>query len=207
MRRVVAVVVGTVILLGGCGIPRDDRARAVGPDAVPLGLSDPTTTTSTTTSTIASVPTTPPRPTTTVATEMVRLYYVDGENVNFVVLEMVSPARDQTVFNDLAHRVGLRSGLRTSIPESPEALLRSIDVREGGATVDLVRATLEQVAGAEQRTMFAQVVLTLTARPGIGTVRFTSNGAPVSAVTQDGSLKDVVSKDDYPGWAANTGVQ
>jgi hypothetical protein len=38
-------------------------------------------------------------------------------------------------------------------------------------------------------------------------VRFTSNGAPVSAVIEDGSIKELVSKDDYPTWAAGTGVQ
>jgi len=190
--------------LSGCGIPRDDHARSVGPE-VPLGLSETTTTTtSTTTTTIANVPTTAPRPTTTVATEAVRIYYVDGDSVNFVAPEVPSPVSEQNVLDDLAHRVGMRSGTRTSIPET---LLHSINVRGGAATVDLVGATLEQVVGAEQRTMFAQVVLTLTARPGIGTVRFTSNGAPVSAVIEDGSLKEVVSKDDYPSWAANTGVQ
>jgi spore germination protein GerM len=135
---------------------------------------------------------------------MVRLYYVDGETVNYVSLEMASPVTDLTVLNDLAHGIGRRGGLRTSIPD---ALLKSIDVREGAAIIDLVSATLEGVAGAEQRTMFAQVVLTFTARPGIGTVRFTSNGAPVGAVIEDGSIKEVVSKDDYPTWAKNTGIQ
>ena len=186
MMRVAAIVIGLVVLLGGCGIPRDDRARAVGAP-VPLGLSE-TTTTSTTTTTVPAVSTTTPRPTTTVATEMVRLYYVDGENVNYVSLGLASPVTDLTVLNDLAHGVGRRGLLRTSIPE---ALLKSI-VRQGAAIIDLVGATLEGLAGAEQRTMFAQVVLTFTARPGIGTVRFTSNGAPVSAVVEDGNIKEVV---------------
>jgi spore germination protein GerM len=203
VRRALAVI-GVAVVLGGCGIPHDDRARAIGPDAIPLGLSDTTTTTSTTTTTIPSVPTTTPRSTTTILTEAVRMYYVDGDSVNFVTLTLPSPVTDLTVLDDLAHRTGLRSGLRTSIPE---ALLKTIDVKEGGAVIDLVGATLEQLAGGEQRTMFAQVVLTFTARPGIGTVRFTSNGAPVSAVIEDGSIKDVVSKDDYPTWAASTGLQ
>jgi spore germination protein GerM len=201
MTRIAATVLGLAVLLGGCGIPRDDRARVVG---APVPLSETTTTTSTTTTTIPSVSTTAPRPTTTIATEMVRLYYVDGESVNYVSLQLASPVTDLTVLNDLAHGVGRRGGLRTSIPD---ALLKSIDVREGAAIIDLVSATLDGVAGAVQRTMFAQVVLTFTARPGIGTVRFTTNGAPVSAVIEDGSIKEVVSKDDYPTWAKNTGVQ
>jgi spore germination protein GerM len=204
MRRIAVMVVGVVVVLGGCGIPRDVRARPVGPDAVPLGLSDTTTTTSTTTTTIPSVPTTTPRSTTTMATEPVRLYYVDGDSVNFVTLTLPSPVTDQTVLDDLAHGVGRRAGLRTSIRD---ALLKTIDVKEGAAIIDLVSATLEQVTGAEQQTMFAQVVLTFTARPGIGTVRFTSNGAPVFAVVENGTLKEVVSKDDYPTWAKSTGVQ
>jgi spore germination protein GerM len=203
MTRAAPLVV-LVALLSACGIPRDTRARNVGPDAIPLGLSETTTTTTTTTTTIPSVPTTTPRSTTTILTEAVRLYYVDGDVVNFVTLIHRSPVADLTVLDDIAHRSGLRGGMRTSIPE---ALLRTIDVRGGVATIDLVRSTLEQVDGAEQRTMFGQVVLTFTARPGIGTVRFTSNGAPVSAVIQDGTTKEVVSKDDYPSWAKSTGVQ
>jgi spore germination protein GerM len=204
VTRAVAAVVVLGLALGGCGIPRDGHARSVGDDAIPLGLSETTTTTSTTTTTIADVSTTAPRPTTTVATEPVRVYYVDGDSVNFVVLQVASPVTDQTVLDDLTHRVGLRSGMRTSIPEG---LVHSINVREGAAVIDVVGATLEQVAGGEQRNMFAQLALTVTARPGIGTVRFTSNGAPVSAVIEDGNLKEVVSKDDYPSWAAKTGVQ
>jgi spore germination protein GerM len=198
MKRLTSALV-VLVLVGGCGIPSDDHARAV--DSIPLDLSATTTTTSTT---IASVSTTTPRSTSTVATEVVRIYYVEGDSVNFVALQLPSPVSDQTVLNDLAHGVGRRSTLRTSIPE---ALLKSIDVRGGVAIIDLVSATLEGLAGAEQRTMFAQVVLTFTARPGIGTVRFTSNGAPVGVLIQDGSIKDIVSRDDYPGWAKNTGVQ
>jgi spore germination protein GerM len=203
--RLTAAVAGMVLVIGSCGIPRDDHARAVGPDAVPLGLSDTTTTTTTTTTTIPSVSTTTPRSTTTIPTEAVRLYYVDGDNVNFVTLTLPSPVSDQNVLFELAHSDGLpHRGLRTSIPET---LLRAIDVRGGAAVIDLVSATLQGVAGAEQRTMFAQVVLTFTARPGIGTVRFTSNSEPVSAVIEDGSLKEVVSRDDYPTGAKSEGVQ
>lgn len=203
MRRPSVVVALVALVVSGCGIPRDSRARTVGSDAVPLGLSE-TTTTSTTTSTTVPVATTTPRPTTTAATEVIRLYYVDGDNVNFVNVTRSAGVPPQTVLHDLAQKVGLRVGMRSSIPDG---LLRGVTgPRDGAVKIDLNSSILEQVAGAEQATLFAQIVLTFTARPGVGTVTFTSDGAPVNAVIEDGSNKPVASKDDYPIWAANTGM-
>jgi spore germination protein GerM len=57
---------------------------------------------------------------------------------------------------------------------------------------------ITELGGDEQLLAVAQLVCTLTARPGVGPVSFTLEGAPVDVPTGDGSLTSgPVSRDDY----------
>jgi spore germination protein GerM len=77
------------------------------------------------------------------------------------------------------------------------SLVRRVALRAGTAHADLQPA-LSNLGGTEQLLAIAQLVCTLTHRPGVGLVSFTLDGAPVDVPRGDGSLTaGPVSRDDY----------
>ncbi|HKY75324.1 MAG TPA: GerMN domain-containing protein [Acidimicrobiia bacterium] len=79
----------------------------------------------------------------------------------------------------------LAAGIRTAI--SPQTELRSARLDGDTAVVDLSAAFVE-VGGQEQILAVAQVVLTATAVPGVGRVRFLLEGQAVEIPRADGTL-------------------
>lgn len=76
-------------------------------------------------------------------------------------------------------------------------LARVVKVVGGTATVDL-RSAFSALPSADQFLGLAQLVFTLTGRPGIGQVRFTLGGRPTEVPLSDGSLVTRrVSRDDF----------
>jgi spore germination protein GerM len=73
-----------------------------------------------------------------------------------------------------------------------------VTTARGTATVDLAEAFT--LAGQEdQAAAIAQLVYTLTARPGIGRVAFTLDGEVVEVPRGDGTLTtDALTRDDFP---------
>jgi spore germination protein GerM len=88
-------------------------------------------------------------------------------------------------------------GLRSAIPASLEA---RVDVDRGVATVNATRAFLNSLSAVDQRLAIAQIVLTLTSRPGIGQVVFFVDGKAIAVPKGRGDLSgigDPVTFDDY----------
>jgi spore germination protein GerM len=84
----------------------------------------------------------------------------------------------------------------------PVGLTRGVtESGTGVATVDLVGELFEGIeGGVEQRRAIAQIVLTLTRRPGIGQVRFTLDGEPLPVPKRGNVLSEPgepVSRLDY----------
>ena len=75
--------------------------------------------------------------------------------------------------------------------------MENIRVRTGIASVEL-GARFRELPLSEQRLAVAQLVLTLTDRPGIGQVLFTVNEEAVEVPRLNGSIaRGPVSRDDY----------
>lgn len=77
------------------------------------------------------------------------------------------------------------------------AVGRAAALAGGIARVDL-RLDISSLGGDDQLLAVAQIVCTLTGRPGVGQVSFTLEGTHVDVPRGDGSLvADPLSRDDY----------
>ena len=93
----------------------------------------------------------------------------------------------------------VETGLRSAL--LGQNVARVVSVVAGTATVDL-RAAFSSLPSADQSLALAQLVFTLTGRPGVGQVRFTLEGQPTDVPLSNGSLvRRRVSRDDYSGVA------
>ena len=195
------------VLTGGCGIGGGGDLQQIQSEDL-AGLDQTTTSTTTTSTTTTTVPldtaagtTTSAATTSTVATEQVELYYVAGS-----VLEPVT----QEVFRGIS-LFGVLRALESPPPPDVAVGLTSvlpvgvtrgvIESGSGVATVDLVGDIFENIEGGdEQRRAIAQIVLTLTRRPGIGQVRFTLDGEDLPVPKRGNVLSEPgepVSRLDY----------
>jgi hypothetical protein len=188
---------GLVIALTtlGCGVPDDGGARTIAMDDIPFGLADPSTTSTTTASSLASPPI--DYPTTTRLAEPVLLFFARDADFVPVTRRLPYPVSVTSVIAALARgpQPGDEPpGIRSVIgPEDVE----NIRVRAGIASVEL-SSRLQELPLAEQRLAVAQLVLTLTDRPGIGQVLFTVNDEAVEVPRLNGSIaRGPVSRDDY----------
>lgn len=179
-RAVALLAVVAVLAVSACGVPTDGEARRLAPDQVPFNL--------TATTTPGDVTTVAPT-TTVVAGSAVILYYVIESGLRAVPVS-VEPVPDLLGIMDLlaqdppestSARTVLRPGEVVSIEQDPE--------NDGRRIVD-VDPALVQLPGSEQVLAVGQIVLTLTDRPGIRSITFTSNGEPLSVPRADGSIID-----------------
>lgn len=209
MRRF-AVAVSTSLVavsaLGACGIGGESELQSIDQDDL-QGLDATTTSTTTTTTTTtapvtpASVPATSAASSTTIVTEPVQLFFVDGDRLQPVRIDLAATATPSRVVQALLEgrptgEAGI--GLRTLLPED---LVNSVDPSgDGDATVDLATEEFNRIDPADQRTAIAQIVMTLVNRPGIGQVRFTTDGEPQRVPRRDGLQSEPgegVSLNDY----------
>jgi hypothetical protein len=200
MRRLLAAVAAALALalvVASCGIGGDDRLRQIGPDDL-QGLDETTTSTSTsTTTTPISVESTLVGTSTTISTESVSLYFLDGNRLQPVTIDLAGPASPYRVVTALLSGPptgDLGIGLSTLLPATPSggpALVNSVLPSSAGyATVDLNSTAFQKIDPTEQLGAIAQIVLTLTTRPGIGQVRFTLDGDPMRVPRRDGLQSD-----------------
>ncbi|NCX60837.1 MAG: GTPase Era, partial [Actinobacteria bacterium] len=147
-----------------------------------------TTTTSSSTSTLPAEQATPTTTIVEVLTEQVELFFVSANRVVRTERFIVSPATPTQVLDTLLAGLDSQvenSGLRSALPAK---LTATIDVRRGIARVASTAPFLSELEPLDQRLAIAQIVLTLTRRPGIGQVIFTVDGADISVPRGGGDL-------------------
>lgn len=182
-----------------CGVPEEGRFIPLDDSQVPDALIVTTTVASTTT----SLATPPENTSTTVADvlyESVELYFVSANRVVRSERRIVSPATPTQVLDTLlagldnqTESAGLRSAL-------PRGLTATIEVRRGVARISSTAPFLSDLEPSDQRLAIAQLVLTLTRRPGIGQVLFSVDGVDIQVPRGGGDLTApgvAVTYDDY----------
>lgn len=178
--------VGLAATLAACGVRTEDHARFVDDDEVPFDLLDVATTRP------------PETATPTDATSSVELCFVDGELV--VPAPRPAPADIDLpdavrLLADGPNRLEEAAGLGSALPDG--AVAGPVESAGGVAEVDLAESFAD-AGGQQQLLAIAQVVCTLTARPGIGQVAFTLDGEPIAVPRGDASTTtDPVTRDDY----------
>ena len=220
MARLAALTAAVTTIGAGCGVGGGSDLQQIRSEDL-AGLDQTTTsTTTTTTTTLPTATATAPAPagtttavttSSTIATEPVELYFVAGSVLESVTQELfrgISPAGVLTALESGPPPPDVGIGLTSVLPIG---LTR--DVLESGtgvATVDLDGDLFEQIEGGdEQRRAVAQIVLTLTRRPGIGQVRFTLDGEPLSVPKRGNVLSEPgepVSRLDYESLLDQTDV-
>lgn len=193
--------VGAFVGLGGCGVSTDEGFSAIAEEEIPFGLAETSSsTTGTSTTTTVSEPPTSLVPSTTTTeppVEGVILYFATENGLVDVFRYLERPVDFDAVVTALVAgpQPGETAAKARSIIGRDD--IKQIDIRGGVATVALVEG-FSNLPVQEQRLAVAQLVLTLTDRPGIGQVLFTVAGQPVDVPRADGSLaRTTVSEDDY----------
>jgi spore germination protein GerM len=171
--------------LASCGVPGEDGAHVIPDDAVPFGLAETPSTTQ---------PDAGPDLTVTTGTE-VELYFPSDQGFVAVRRDLTRPLSLAAVIDALATEpVDTQSGFRSAV--GPDDV-RSVQVRGGVATLELDRSFLD-LPNAEQQVAVAQLVLTLTAQPGVGQIRFVIDDEPAPVPRADGTVSEgAVSRDDF----------
>ena len=181
-----------VIACASCAIPAGGDFQAIPDSEVPYELSSPRTTLA------PSAVTTLPGSDT--STEAVDAYFISNSRVLKIVRLVAAPAGpDQALatLSALDTQDPALAGLRTAIPKTFSA---TVSVERGVASVDSTRGLLDTLSPLDQRLAVAQIVLTLTSRPGIGQVLFSVDGVPTGVPRGRGDLAGPltpVTFDDY----------
>lgn len=169
-RRITLLAAGLALTVVACGVVEDGKVERIDPQ---FGLDDtlPSTTASPTTTTLPLQTTTIGLETTTtqVLTELVQLYFVDSGRLTPFSLALASPVSLSRVILAL-QQAPPDQGLRTIVPSEATILVSTNGT--GVASVTLPDGFFDSIEGNEQRLVIAQLVLTLTNRPGIGQVIF-----------------------------------
>ncbi|MDQ2649910.1 MAG: GerMN domain-containing protein [Actinomycetota bacterium] len=169
------------LMLASCSVSSSDTAVRIGDDAVPYGLLDPDAS----------------RVVPDAGGENASLCLLRGDLLVPVTRRVDSPAALVDIARALAEVTSDEAAddLRTSVVASDEIL--GVRLAAGVATVELA-AEASQRLTADPLATVAQLVCTLTRRPGVGLVRFTVAGLPVDIPLADGTLSTgAVSADDY----------
>jgi spore germination protein GerM len=188
-----ALVALCAVIFSSCGPGAQDGASPLG--GVPGELTAPTTTSTTTTSTSVA-----PTETTVVETETVVLHFVLGESITTVVRNLPRNPDPQDVLDSLLDGYPTSTfgpDVRSAIPRNFEA---TVTVERGIATVDVSGTLLTEISPIDQPLAIAQIVLTLTSRPGVGQVEFRVDGEPQAVPRGGGELAradEAVAYDDY----------
>lgn len=181
MRR--SLLLASALLLSGCAVSTESDARRVRDSAVPFQLLDP-----------QAPLLTPPSGDT--ATEQVSLCFLRERRLVVVSQVLAPPVTLQATVDALtAPPPEIRPSVRTALTEP--SIIREVAVLGGIARVDLF-PTVSTLPADQQLLAVAQIVCTLTGRPGVGQVSFTLAGAPLAVPKGDGSLvTSPVARDDY----------
>ena len=187
-RPAAGVLLAALAAAGACGVAAEDHAVRHAADDVPFNLlgEDPPTTTTTS----------PAR------SESVTVFYVSGSQLVAAERPLSESAPLFTVLAVMAAGPTANEavvGVRSALP-GPD-VVRQVGVAGGTATVDLT-PNFQDIPPGDQVLALAQIVYTLTARPGIGRVAFTLGGELIDVPRGDGSLpRESMAREDYAGVA------
>jgi spore germination protein GerM len=182
MRPLAPLALLVLLSLSGCGVSTQSTAETVDDSSVPFGLLDPDAP--------PIVPTSAPA-----STEEVSLCFVADDLLTSVARVLEPPVSLRDAIVALAEPPAGEDSLRTAV--SDVSLVRDIQLANGIARVDL-RESVSTLGADVQLLAVAQLVCTLTGRPGVGQVSFSVEGVPVDVPRGDGSLvSEPVSRDDY----------
>ena len=167
-----------VVLVSSCAVPSSGSYQEVAPADIPFGLNAPQTTLPQTTTTVPDPMSTESLP--AAVSEPIDLFFISNSRIIKVQRNVASPANPSQAMSSLVEGPSTSPefiGLRTALPTTFAA---SVDVIRGVARVDATRAFLESLSGLDQKLAIAQIVLTLTSRPGVGQVLFSVDGKLIS---------------------------
>lgn len=174
-----------LVLLSSCAVAGTSDFSPIDEAEIPLSLSQSATTTiaSTTTTTVAA-----DLDSAQMVNELVDLYFILGAGLLKVQTNVVSPASPAQALsllgagplNDPSY-----AGLRSAIPQTLEG---EVEVARGVATVTVPESFLRALPPTDQRLAIAQIVATLTSRPGVGQVSFVVDGVPIAVPRGRGDL-------------------
>ncbi len=182
------LVVGVLALAVSCGVPDESQASAAGADEVPFGL-------------LEDEPLPPPATVPPPASTVIRVYFLTPADERLVAVDR---SVEEGVDVDLADVIDSLL-LGPTVPETAQGIVSALprgavadaSLVGGVANVDLAEE-FAGLDGSTQRRAIAQIVYTLTSRPGVGRVAFTLAGQPVEIPRGDGTLTSgSVSRDGY----------
>jgi hypothetical protein len=189
LAGIAAGIASAGLVLAACGTSAEDNPRLVAEDELEFELGLPATTEATTTTATSPPTTRPPGTLPEPATQPVTIYFVDEDDLLVPTQrELRAPPDNTSVLSALLNgpdRDEGRRGLRSTLPAG--AVTR-VNVDRGVAEVELAPGLFDEILPRDQVLAFAQLVLTLTAQPGIGQVEFRSDGEDISGQRGDGSL-------------------
>jgi spore germination protein GerM len=191
MKRVVVALLTAVavVVVAGCGVASQDAAERTDPKEVPFGLLDRNRG--------AEVGDR------SGDRDVVVFLTKDGRLVR-TVRSLAPPVTFDALLESLKQgptRPELADGVRSAVPD--DNTFESAELSGGTALVDLGKP-FTAASTEEQVLALAQIVFTLTARPGVGQVQFTLDDVAVEIPIGDGSVTtEPVSRDDYVGLAPN----
>lgn len=177
-----------LVLVAGCTVPAQGGAQRARDESVPFALLDP-----------QAPPIVPPASGS--SSEPVALCFVRDGRLVIVSDQVGSPSDLRAVLDALAlPPADAGPLLRTALTEP--SIVREVRLLGGIARVDLL-PEVSALPADEQLLAVAQIVCTLTGRPGVGQVSFTLQGTRLAVPKGDGSLvNSPVARDDYTGLMA-----
>jgi hypothetical protein len=187
-----------LLTLSACAVPNSGSYSQVAPEDIPFGLNAPQTTLPQTTTTVFDPTIIDSLP--VAVSEPIDLFFISNSRIIKVQRNVGSPANPSQALSSLVEGPSSSPefvGLRTALPTT---FVASVDVIRGVAQVDATRAFLDSLSGLDQKLAIAQIVLTLTSRPGVGQVLFSVDGKLISVPRGRGdsvSSGVAVTFDDY----------
>ncbi len=189
--RGAGVALAAAAVLAGCAIGAERAPQEVADDRVPYGLLDAATTT--VTEAVGRVDT-------------VVLYLVDDDRLEPVFRQVPAGSTPAEVLDVLVAgptEEESADGLTSAVAGAPP--IAGVTSVRGTAYVDLA-ADGSGGSIEEQRLAVAEVVFTLTGRPGIGRVAFTLDGEPVDVPNGSGALTgEPLAREDFAAVAPRRG--
>lgn len=186
-RRLLALVLLLGLAVAACGVSSQDSASKTPTKDVPFGLLDKNR------GAAAGNP--------SGNRDVVIFLTMDGRLIR--ALRKVRAPVDMDALLDVLKngptRAELAAGTRSAVPD--DETFRSVALAGGTAVVDLSKPFNPRLS-TDQLLALAQIVYTMTSRPGVGQVQFTLNDQSIEIPVVNGTVtSSPVSRDDYASLA------